>query len=349
LTAPRVVIAAVQSPFLSGGAEKLVEGLHRELSARAFECDVVRLPLFERTGFDVAKSALLWRLGDFGFLGGRDVDALIATRFPSYLARHPRKVVWLVHQYRQAYDQFGTAYSGLTTSEDDTRAREMIRRMDTVGLSEARAVFTISRNVSDRLARYNGVESRALYPPPPLAGRYRCEPPQDYLLWVGRLERWKRPHLAVAALAHAPEVRLRIVGEGPERAALERLARELSVSDRCEMLGTVSDEKMIELFSRARAVAVTAADEDYGYVPLEAFLSGRPVFTVTDAGGPLEFVADGRTGIVTEPDPEALGTALRIAWNQDAALARMGERGKAIASGLGWDEVVERLTGAAGL
>ena len=51
--------------------------------------------------------ALGWRSLDLTETAGRPVDAVIATRFPTYAIRHPRKVVWLIHQYRQAYDQYG--------------------------------------------------------------------------------------------------------------------------------------------------------------------------------------------------------------------------------------------------
>ena len=94
---------------------------------------------------------------------------------------------------------------------------------------------------------------------------------------------------------------------------------------------------------------VTAAGEDLGYVPLEAFLSGKAVLTTEDAGGPLEFVKDGETGIVTAPRPEALGVALRLAWSRPEALRAMGEAGRARAARLDWDGPVRALLAAAGL
>ncbi len=347
--APRVLVAAVQSPFVSGGAERHVDRLVEELRARNVEAEKVTMPFFEQTRLGLIKSALLWRLGEFSSFGGRPVDAVIATRFPSYLAVHPRKIVWLIHQYRQAYDQFGTPYSDFTTSEEDTRVREMIFRMDARGLSEARRIFANSRNVAERLRHYNGIASEALYHPPPLAGRYRHEPPGDCALWVGRLDRWKRCDLAVGALAAAPRARLVIAGDGPERQALERMARSLDVAPRCEFRGRVDDTTLLALYARARMVLVTAADEDYGYVALEAFLSGKPVLTVSDAGGPLEFVEDGRTGLVTPPDPGALGAALKLGWERPEALEEMGGRGRRVAEGISWDDAVSRLLAGAGL
>src|SRR5215813_1848777 len=346
---PRVLVLAVQSPFSHGGAERHVRRLTEELRRREIEADLVTIPLIERDRFDLVRSALAWRGLDLSEVANRPVDAVIATRFPSYAVRHDNKIVWLIHQYRQVYDQFGTAYSDFTSSAEDRRTQETIAEIDRVGLSEARRVFANSANVAARLRKYNGISSEPLYHPPPLVGRYRTGAAGDYALAVGRLDAWKRPELPVAALAYAPAARLVLVGRGPEEERLHRLAREAGVAGRVEFLPRVDEEALIDLYAKARLVLVTAADEDLGYVPLEAFLSGKAVLTTDDAGGPLEFVRDGETGLVVAPTPEAFGAALRVAWDRPDALAAMGEKGRARVEGLRWDDAVSTLLSAAGL
>ena len=346
---PRVLVLAVQTPFSDGGAERHVRRLTQELVRRGAQADLVTLPLIERRRFDLVRSALNWRSLDLSEVGGRRVDAVIATRFPSYAARHDNKIVWLIHQYRQAYDQFGTAYSDFTSSPEDERTREAIAEIDRVGLSEARRVFANSATVAARLKRFNGIASAPLYHPPPLAGRYRSGPFGDYALTVGRLDGWKRPELPLAALAHAPAARLVIVGRGPEEDRLKRIARELSVEDRVRFVPDVDEEGLLDLYAGARLVVVAPAGEDLGYVPLEAFLSGKPVLTTDDAGGPLEFVRHGETGFVVPADAAALGAALRLAWEKPEALEKLGEKGRQAASALSWDTAVSALLAAAGL
>ena len=345
----RVLVLAVQAPFSDGGAERHVRRLTEELKRRGVEADLVSIPLVERERFDLVRSAAAWRSLDLSEAGGRPVDAVIATRFPSYVLRHPNKVVWLIHQYRQAYDQFGTAYSDLTSSPEDRRTREVIAEIDRVGLTEARKVFANSQTVASRLYRFNGIRSEPLYHPPPLDGRYRAGPFGDTVLWVGRLEAWKRPGLLLDALPHAPEARAVFVGRGPEAGNLERRAEELGVAGRVRFVSSVDDETLLSLYAGARIVAVTASGEDLGYVPLEAFLSGKPVLTTEDAGGPLEFVRNGETGMVVAPRPEALGVALRLAWARLDTLEAMGEAGRRRAALLNWDEPVQRLLSAAGV
>ncbi len=141
------------------------------------------------------------------------------------------------------------------------------------------------------------------------------------MLSVGRLEGNKRVDLIVRALAHAgPRVRLVVAGEGPLRAQLEKTAEDLRVGDRVTFTGGVSEQQLVDLYAGALAVVFPPFDEDYGYVTLEAFLARKAVITTTDAGGPLEFVEDDVTGLVCDPTPEALGSAIaRLAANPHAA------------------------------
>ncbi|MGH9398992.1 MAG: glycosyltransferase family 4 protein [Thermoanaerobaculia bacterium] len=344
---PRVLVLAVQSPFAEGGAERHVRRLTEELQRRGVEADLVTMPLVERERFDLIRGALAWRGLELTEIGGRPVDAVIATRFPSYAARHPNKIVWLIHQYRQAYDQFGSRYSDFTSSPEDRRTREAIAGIDQRGLGEARKVFANSRTVAARLERFNGIASEPLYHPPPLSGRYHAGAAGDYALSVGRLDAWKRPALVVSALAHAPQARLVLLGKGPEEGRLKRLASEIGVADRVRFVPAVDDEGLIELYAGARLVVIAPEGEDLGYVPLEAFLSRKAVLTTEDAGGPLEFVEDGRTGFVVPPRAQALGAALALAWQRPEALEQMAQAGFDRVSRITWDGAVESLLSAA--
>jgi glycosyltransferase involved in cell wall biosynthesis len=135
-----------------------------------------------------------------------------------------------------------------------------------------------------------------------------------------------------------------IVGEGPQAEALRRLAESVGVASRVDFRGYVDDHGVKELYARATAVYYAPWDEDYGLVTLEAFRSRKPVITTVDAGGPLEFVSDGETGLVVAADPAAIGSALsRLLRNKDEA-RRLGENGFERVRSISWDRVVDALT-----
>jgi glycosyltransferase involved in cell wall biosynthesis len=82
-------------------------------------------------------------------------------------------------------------------------------------------------------------------------------------------------------------------------------------------------------------------------VTVEAFLSGKPVLTTSDSGGPLEFVRAGETGLVVPPDPDALAAAIDQLWQwPEARLRAAGAAGRETVAGITWDAVIDRLTGS---
>lgn len=342
----RILICNSQIPFARGGAENLVEALAAELTARGHEVDHLRLPFSLASRSRVLESALAWRLLDVTTVEGRPVDRVIATRFPSYLVKHPNKVVWLVHQLRQVYDLEGTRYSDFHRSDPvDAKAMAMVRAIDRRTLGEARRRFAISRTTADRLDRYCGLEAEVLHPPPRLAGSLRPGPSGDYVLAAGRLDPLKRFDLLVRALGHVETaVSARIAGLGTEAERLADLARRLGVADRVQLLGWVGDDELADLYAGALAVFYAPFDEDYGYVTVEAFLAGKPVITAADSGGVLELVEHGVSGFVFDPASprEASGYLDRLYRDRNLATA-MGAHGRAAAAGIDWGHVIARL------
>lgn len=341
----RILVAGAQVPFVRGGAEWHMEALARSLRERGFEADSVSLPFQWDPRSEALRSALAWRLVDVQRAGGRAVDLLIATRFPTYVARHPLKVLWLFHPFRQAYDLHDAGIDGFPDTPEGRELHEQVVALDTRALKECRRLYTTSRTNADRLQRYNGLTAGVLRLPLLDVERYRSEARERFVLSVGRLDRLKRTELFVAAAAFLPEgTRAVVVGDGPERAALERQAASLGLAGRVEFLGHVDDASLKDLYARAGAVFYAPHDEDYGLVTLEALQSRRPVVTTHDAGGPLEFVTDGETGLVVEPDPKTIGAALARLVEDEALARRLGASGFESVRGLGWDTVVETLT-----
>ena len=332
----RIAVCSPQVPFARGGAEILAERLTEELQARAHEADLVTIPFKWYPGEKVLTHALMWRLLDLDEVDGRKVDLVIGTKFPSYVVRHPNKVVWLVHQFRQAYELDRTDLGQYDESPRDRALRRKLHDLDRVALGEARRLCTISRNVTNRLQTNLGLDSEVVLPPPQ-ALDFRCDEYGDFILSVNRLDRAKRIDLLLEA-AKRHDFPVVGAGDGPDRERLESLA-----NGRVRFAGRVSPEELADLYARCRAVYYAPVDEDYGLVPYEAFLSGKPVVTMTDAGGPLDVVSDRRTGLVVEPRVEELAAALPHLVDHEEDARAWGTAGKARAEQVTWDNAVERL------
>jgi glycosyltransferase involved in cell wall biosynthesis len=338
----RVAVLRPQVPFARGGAEIFTDRLAVELGERGHEADVVSVPFKWYPGERVLTQAFLWRLLDLEEADGKRIDLVIATKFPSYLVRHREKRVWLVHQFRQAYELDRTPLGQFGESAGDRALRRKVQELDRVALGEASRLFAISRNVAGRLAAATGLRAEVL-PHPPQALEYRCDEYGDFVLTVNRLDRAKRVELLLEAAALDPGLNVVVAGDGPERERLERLARERGLNGRARFAGRVSESELADLYARCLAVYYAPLDEDYGMVPLEAFLAEKPVVTTSDAGGPLDVVADGRTGLVVAP--EATDIARATGWlraHPDEA-ASYGRAGHAVASAVTWDHAIDRL------
>jgi glycosyltransferase involved in cell wall biosynthesis len=336
----RVVVAAPQVPFVRGGAELMADDLVAALQGRGHEAELVTMPFKWYPGTRVLDQAFLWRLVDLTESDGRPIDRVIATKFPAYCVRHPNKVAWVLHQFRQAYDYDRTELGQFSEAPEDRATRAAVQRLDEVALGEARRVFATSRNVADRLRRFNAIEAEVL-PHPPQTLAYRSAEPEGFVLSVNRLDRAKRIDLLIAAAKAQPDLRVVIAGEGPDRGRLEELAGDLN--GQVEFAGRVDDERLADLYSRCLAVYYAPVDEDFGMVPYEAFLSAKPVVTTSDAGGPLEVVHDRETGLVVAPEPAELARACAyLAGHVDEAKA-WGRAGKAVAERVTWDACVDAL------
>lgn len=341
----RVVICGVQTLFVRGGAESLVGSLERELLARDFTVDVVNLPYKDFPRTQILKSFMMWRNLHLLEQHGRKIDLVIGTKFPSYAPKHPNKAVWLVHQHRQAYELYGTQYSDMHARPDGMLFAWLVRRLDRWGLGDARRLYAISRTVSDRLKRYNGLDAQPLYHPPRLWKQLRHGAYGDYVLAVGRLEPIKRFDLIVEAMRHVrSNIRCVIAGDGLSRADLERRVEQAGLKDRVVFAGRVDDCQLVDLYAGARGVLFPPFEEDYGYITLEAFLSGKPVITATDSGGVLEWVEDGVTGYVAPPEAAALGERIERLAGDPGHARSMGEAGYDRVRDITWDEVIDRLT-----
>ncbi len=264
---------------------------------------------FDFTGFDLVVSV-------------SHCVAKSAVKAPG--ARH---LCYCLTPMRYAWDQFDAYFGpdrvGRLPSAALRQVMNRLARWDRATAGRPDRYVAISQYVARRIGRYYNRMASVIYPPVDTRF-YQPAPvsPEGYCLMVSALVPYKRLDLAIEACRVA-RIPLRIVGQGPERARLERAA-----GPDVEFLGVRTNEEIRDLYRRA-AVAMLPGEEDFGIVPLEAQACGRPVVAL-GKGGAVETVVDGVTGVlVDEPTPGALADGLRraLATRFDpAAIRRHAER-----------------------
>lgn len=347
----RVAVLHPQTAFVRGGAETHTEALVRALRAAGHDADLVQIAGKWYPAAQLAHQMAVWRSFDITESNGLKVDAVIALKFPAYLVEHERKIVWLIHQHRTAYELWDhPVYADLSRQDDGAAVRDMVWNADRLALNEAKRVFTNSKNVQERLWSSLRIPSEALYHPSGVAEHLLDAgtpgPYGDEVVFPSRMESLKRQSLVIDAMARVRSgVKLVLVGRGPDEPQLRAQIERLGLQGRVRIEIGVSDERLYRLYEGALAVYYGPYDEDYGYVTIEGFAAQRPVVTLTDAGGPLEFVIDRETGLVCAPEPGAIAEAFDRLDADRAAAASMGKAGNALvrATVPRWPDVVARL------
>jgi glycosyltransferase involved in cell wall biosynthesis len=201
------------------------------------------------------------------------------------------------------------------------------------------------------LRRFNGIDSEVLYPPLFQPERFHCNPANNEIVCIARVEQHKRQLLLVEAMRFThSDVRLRICGSstnGDYAWQLRTTIRSAGLSDRVTFDERwISEAEKVEILADSLAAAYLPLDEDsYGYSSLEAAHSRKAVLTTTDSGGVLELVQDMVSGFVVPPDPQAIGDAMDRLFLDKGRTRTMGENARTRVDELeiSWPHVLERL------
>lgn len=341
----KVLVVNNAAPFIRGGAEELADHLVRQLNLTSgVESELLRIP-FQWTPSERLIDEILLNQT----LRLYNVDRVIALKFPAYLVPHEHKTLWLLHQFRQAYD-LGEVGQGLGDEGRDGVIKQAIRAADGHCFERARGIYVNSPTTQDRLSRFNGVTSQVLYPPLNDAGLFTGGEPEGYIFAGGRISPGKRQHLLVEAMTdQAAGARLIVAGPPETQAYADQLLELVSrhgLGGRVELhFGFHPRAKIAQWVNGALACAYLPYDEDsLGYVTMEAFAAGKAVLTTSDAGGLLELV-NAETGVVCAPDVASVAEGLDQLLSAPERAGRLGRAAKAAwdARDLTWEKTIHRL------
>ncbi|MCP3720345.1 glycosyltransferase [Paraburkholderia sp. CNPSo 3281] len=330
------VLAAVSASGEQGGAERFYTGVAQGFRDLGCDADLIEIRADESTFDQIINNYQHCKELDLS-----KYDMVVSTKVPTYAARHPRHVLFLVHTVRVFDDMFSSEIPHPTYETYVQRAR--IHHLDYEAIGGLKARFAIGHEVAKRLYRWRGIEAEPLHPPLGFTGFRRGEA-SDYFFLPGRLHTWKRVDLIIKAIRQSKlNLKFLIAGTGSAESDLKQLAGN---DPRIKFLGRISDEQLVELYAGALAVPFVPVREDYGYITLEAFASGKPVVTCTDSGEPTYFVRNLETGLIAQPNSESLCKALEWMYQNREQTAEMGLNGMRLVEKMSWKKTAAALAAA---
>ncbi len=342
----KILVVNNMAPFIWGGAEELALHLRRNLELAGHQSEILRIPFKWEPAAVIPSQILMCK-----FFELLNVDKVIALKFPAYTINHPNKTIWLLHQYRQAYDLYDAGQTNLPAGDHGNEIREIIKQADNAAFSTANKIFTNSAITQKRLQQYNQFSSEVLLPPLNDPELFRGGEPEGYIFAGGRINNMKRQYLLIEALALTPaHVKLIIAGP-PDNASdaekLTSLANSLGVADRVKLdLRYLSRQELAMYVNHALACAYLPFDEDsLGYVAMEAANASKALITTSDSGGILELVRNNETGWVVDPVADLLAEVMTKATDSVRLTQKKGESGKALwlSFDITWAKTIERL------
>lgn len=341
----KIVLCSSFVPFAYGGLRNIVDWLELMLKEHGHEVEKIYLPELD------APDLLFKQMYAFRWLDLSAADKMICFRPQSHLIPHPNKTLWFIHHIRLFYDLWDTPYRGYPDNASYRGLRDLLHEVDTAAIREAKKVFTNSEVISNRLRKFNDVESEVLYPPILNPERFYCNTHNDEIVYICRVEHHKRQHLLIEAMQYVTTpIRLRICGCSLTSGYILELQHsivDLKLQEKVVFENRwISEEEKADYLANCLATAYLPFDEDgYGYPSLEASHSAKAILTTTDSGAVLEMVQDGFNGYVTEPNPQALAEALDKLYKDRAKTIEMGRNAKNHLQTLNinWEHVLKRL------
>ena len=179
-------------------------------------------------------------------------------------------------------------------------------------------IIANSTSVQKKVKKYLNRSSKVIYPPVSIHN-FRLEIYGDFWLSVNRLYPEKRIELQIEAFRKLPNESLLIVGGFADADNSSTYAKNLKINlpENVKLLGSVTEEELIQLYARCKAFIITSIDEPFGMAPVEAMASGKAVVGMRE-GGCLETVLDGSTGLLVKPDVDEIVNAIKIISKEPA-------------------------------
>ena len=358
------IVAPSPIPYSSGGAEKLWQGMFNYINRYTnHQCELIKIPIKEDNFYNLIDAYYkFYRLDLSHFY------MVISGKYPAWMVKHPNHYLYMLHPLRGLYDLYdfkrfkdekAPDFLKEITSIDEMFkklfelkkqdikidfpskvAKEIIHFLDLNAQKNIKKFFAISKTVALRENYFfTNQKIEVVYPPTDIENLHSNS--YDYFFTVSRLDKPKRVDLIVKAYIKARvNIPLNIAGTGLEFKNIKSLTKD---NPNIKLLGYISDKDLVDFYANALSTIFIPYKEDYGLVTIESMLSKKPVITTNNSGGVLEFVKDGKTGLVVNANIDELSKAIKTLADNKPLAKEMGINGFNLVKNITWQNCISHF------
>ncbi len=357
------IVAPSPIPYSLGGAEKLWQRMFDYINRYTeHQCELIKIPIKEDNFYNLIDAYYRFYKLDLSHF-----DMIISGKYPAWMVKHQNHYLYMLHPLRGLYDLYDFKrfkdekipnFLKNITSIDDMFSRVfelkrenikidfpskfakcVIQFLDSHAQKSIKKFFAISKTVSLRKEYFfTNQKIKVIYPPTNIENLYSNS--YDYFFTVSRLDKPKRVDLIVKAYIKANiNIPLKIAGIGLELNNIKSIAED---NPNIKFLGYISDIDLGNYYSNALATIFIPYQEDYGLVTIESMLSKKPVITTNDSGGVLEFVKNGKSGLIVNANIDELSKAIKKLTNRELA-REMGRNGYNLVKDISWKDCISHF------
>jgi hypothetical protein len=327
----KILIADNLVPFARGDADTFAASLVSNLKRRGHESELLRIPFRSEPSLGIPTQMAMVRAFEL-----RNVDRVIALRFPTILIEHPKKTVWLTERFRP-----DEPHGGLLP---------VVIAATTQSLAESRSVFAAAPALGREVHNSTGAVTEIMLAPLNHSAEFSGGEAAGYIFAGGTIDKANRQRLLIESLAHtSPAVRLVVAGTSSDPGAeleLLKLADQLGVADRLTLrVGTLTPSEIAGYVNEATACVQLPLRDFLGTSGQQAAMAAKPLITTTDSAGIIDLVEDSVTGWMCDSTSKDLG---RVMTEAVSAPSDSRDRGAELAARLraaapSWDTAIDRL------
>ncbi len=366
----------ILQPYLTlrGGAERVILKIAQHYNAKIYttefnkettfpefgnlKIEVIKkkVPLAEKLPYR-ASQGLRYGYNFYNLQIKEDYDVINAHISPSEWARHKNeRMLWYCHTPpREVYDLYHERMRNRPYKEKVLYAAfvRVYKLMASRIVKDIEEIVANSKNTKGRIKKYFERDATIINPAIDYE-KYSNEGDHGYFIYPSRILLNKRQDYAIGAFAKYQKKtndfkrKLYIVGtiskDAEHQAYFEKL-KKMNVKNVVFMMN-VDDEKLRALYSRATAVIFTAMNEDFGYIPLEAMASSKPIISVNE-GGPRETIINGKTGFFVN-SPDEMAEKMKFLVEHPKVAEEIGKEGrKHVEKNYSWDAFFKKFDAVA--